>query len=55
MKTITDDCQTEMEGDTGGLMEKKYRTKVKPDRKKVGQLAYDKHWSVVGLIKFVKL
>jgi len=32
-------------------MEKKYRTKVKPDRKKVGHLAYDKHWSVVGLIK----
>ena len=32
-------------------MEKKYRTKVKPDRKKVGQLAYDKHWSVEGLIK----
>tara|TARA_Y100000389_G_scaffold56602_1_gene52541 strand:- start:244 stop:399 length:156 start_codon:yes stop_codon:yes gene_type:complete len=32
-------------------MEKKYRTKVKPDRKTVGQLAYEKHWSVVGLIK----
>ena len=27
-------------------MEKKYRTKVKPDRKTVGQLAYEKHWSV---------
>ena len=32
-------------------MEKKYRTKVKPDRKTVGRLAYEKHWSVVGLIK----
>ena len=32
-------------------MIKKYRTKVKPDRKPVGQLAYDKHWSVEGLIK----
>mgnify|MGYP002700833336 CR=1 FL=1 len=27
-------------------MAKKYRTIVKPDRKKVGQLAYEKHWSV---------
>ena len=32
-------------------MEKKYRTKVKPDTKTVGQLAYEKHWSVEGLIK----
>ena len=32
-------------------MEKKYRTKVKPDTRPVGQLAYEKHWSVVGLIK----
>ena len=32
-------------------MEKKYRTKVKRDTKTVGQLAYNKHWSVVGLIK----
>ena len=32
-------------------MEKKYRTKVKKDTKTVGQLAYNKHWSVVGLIK----
>ena len=32
-------------------MEKKYRTKVKPDTKTVGQLAYKKHWSVEGLIK----
>ena len=32
-------------------MEKKYRTKVKPDTKTVGQLAYNKHWSVEGLIK----
>jgi hypothetical protein len=31
-------------------MEKKYRTKVKPDKKKVGQLAYENHWSVEGLI-----
>ena len=31
-------------------MEKKYRTKVKPDTKTVGQLAYEKHWSVEGLI-----
>jgi|TARA_R110002012_G_scaffold56366_1_gene144398 hypothetical protein len=31
-------------------MEKKYRTKVKPDTKTVGQLAYNKHWSVEGLI-----
>ena len=32
-------------------MIKKYRTKVKPDRKPVGQLAYEKHWSVEGLVK----
>ena len=32
-------------------MEKKYRTQVKRDKKKVGQLAYENHWSVVGLIK----
>jgi len=32
-------------------MEKKYRTKVKRDKKTVGQLAYEKHWSVEGLIK----
>jgi gas vesicle protein len=32
-------------------MEKKYRTKVKKDTKTIGQLAYEKHWSVVGLIK----
>ena len=32
-------------------MEKKYRTKVKQDTKTVGQLAYNKHWSVEGLIK----
>ena len=31
-------------------MEKKYRTKVKRDKKTVGQLAYEKHWSVEGLI-----
>jgi len=31
-------------------MEKKYRTKVKPDTKTVGELAYNKHWSVKGLI-----
>ena len=31
-------------------MEKKYRTEVKPDTKTVGQLAYNKHWSVKGLI-----
>ena len=31
-------------------MEKKYRTKVKPDKKQVGQLAYENHWSVEGLI-----
>ena len=31
-------------------MEKKYRTKVKPDKKKIGQLAYENHWSVEGLI-----
>ena len=31
-------------------MEKKYRSKLKPDTKKVGQLAYNKHWSVEGLI-----
>ena len=35
-------------------MEKKYRTKVKPDRKTVGQLAYEKHWSVVGLVSSLK-
>ena len=32
-------------------MEKKYRTKVKRDKKTVGQLAYEKHWSVEGLVK----
>jgi len=32
-------------------MDKTYRPKDKPDRKTVGQLAYEKHWSVVGLIK----
>jgi len=32
-------------------MEKKYRTKMKPDTRPVGQLANEKHWSVVGLIK----
>jgi hypothetical protein len=32
-------------------MEKKYRTKVKKDTKTIGQLAYEKHWSVEGLIK----
>ena len=32
-------------------MEKKYRTKVKPATKTVGQLASNKHWSVEGLIK----
>ena len=32
-------------------MEKKYRTKVKPDTKTVGQLASKKHLSVEGLIK----
>ena len=31
-------------------MEKKYRSKLKPDIKKIGQLAYEKHWSVVGLV-----
>ena len=31
-------------------MEKKYRTKVKPDTKPVGKLASEKHWSVEGLI-----
>ena len=31
-------------------MEKKYRTKMKPDTRPVGQLAYNKHWSVEGLI-----
>ena len=33
-------------------MEKKYRSKLKPDTKKVGQLAYEKHWSVVGLYHY---
>tara|TARA_R110000868_G_scaffold168309_1_gene402987 strand:- start:138 stop:299 length:162 start_codon:yes stop_codon:yes gene_type:complete len=31
-------------------MEKKYRTKVKPDRKPIGYLAYINHWSVAGLV-----
>ena len=31
-------------------MEKKYRTQVKKDIKKVGQLVHEKHWSVEGLI-----
>ena len=30
-------------------MEKKYRTQVKRDKKKVGQLAYENHWSVVAV------
>jgi len=29
-------------------MEKKYRTQVKRDKKKIGQLAYENHWSVEG-------
>ena len=36
-------------------MEKKYRTKGQPDRKPVGQLAYEKHWSVEGLVDSLKL
>jgi len=32
-------------------MEKKYRTKMKPDTRPVGKLASEKHWSVEGLIK----
>ena len=35
-------------------MEKKYRSKVKRDTKKVGQLAYENHWSVVGLVSSLK-
>ena len=35
-------------------MEKKYRTQVKRDKKKVGQLAYENHWSVVGLVSSLK-
>ena len=30
---------------------KKYRTKVNKDIKTIGQLAYEKHWSVEGLVK----
>jgi hypothetical protein len=36
-------------------MEKKYRTKVKPDTRPVGQLAYEKHWSVEGLVASLKI
>ena len=36
-------------------MEKKYRSKLKPDTKKVGQLAYEKHWSVEGLVASLKI
>ena len=36
-------------------MEKKYRTKVKPDTKTVGELAYNKHWSVEGLVASLKI
>ena len=35
-------------------MEKKYRTQVKRDKKKVGQLAYENHWSVLGLVSSLK-
>jgi hypothetical protein len=35
-------------------MEKKYRSKLKPDTKKIGQLVYEKHWSVVGLVSSLK-
>ena len=35
-------------------MEKKYRSKLKPDTKKIGQLAYEKHWRVVGLMSSLK-
>ena len=30
---------------------KKYRTKVNKDTRTIGQLAYEKHWSVEGLVK----
>ena len=36
-------------------MEKKYRTKVKKDTKTIGQLAYEKHWSVEGLVASLKI
>ena len=34
---------------------KKYRTKVNKDIRTIGQLAYEKHWSVEGLVASLKI